>query len=226
MTPELDVYPPILYSDEYMAPVPLSNVINTAGAEDSPFIPYNSDELYFFFTPDVSLPPEKQILDKVNGIYVSKKINGEWSTSEKIVLQDGKKLSLDGCPFVLDDKMWFCSAREGYTGVNWFTAEKVSRQWKKWAKSDFNSAYEVGELHISADGKELYFHSNRNGGKGGIDIWVSQNINGEWGEPENVGNINSNDNESLPYITLDGKEFFFTRTYMGTPAIFRSKKIE
>lgn len=198
-------------------------MINTAGAEDSPFIPYNSDELYFFFTSDASLPPEKQVLDKVNGIYVSKKINGEWSMPEKIILQDGKKLSLDRCPFVLDDKMWFCSAREEYTDVNWFTAERVSGQWEKWKKSDSNSAYEVGELHISADGKELYFHSNRNGGKGGTGIWVSQNINGKWSEPENVDNINSNENESLPYITLDGKELFFTRTYMGTPAIFRSK---
>jgi hypothetical protein len=32
------IYPPILHLKEWEEPVPLSSVINTSGAEDSPFI--------------------------------------------------------------------------------------------------------------------------------------------------------------------------------------------
>ncbi|MBN2395401.1 MAG: hypothetical protein JXC36_02935, partial [Candidatus Atribacteria bacterium] len=126
MTPETDLYPPILHSDEYEEPIPIPGSINTAGAEDSPFVPCcEEDTMYFFFTPDVRVPVELQLIDGVTGIYVSKKINGEWSNVERTILQDKGKLSLDGCVFVLEDKMWFCTAREGYTGLHWFTAENI-----------------------------------------------------------------------------------------------------
>jgi len=36
--------------------------------------------------------------------------------------------------------------------------------------------------------------------------------------------VNSEEAESLPFVTSDGNELWFTRTYMGTPAIFRSIK--
>lgn len=39
-------------------------------------------------------------------------------------------------------------------------------------------------------------------------------VNGEWQQPENVGAVNS-----------DGNELWFTQTCMGSPAIFRSRKI-
>ena len=44
MTRDMDVTPPVLHSDEYEIPVPLA-VINTAGAEDSPFIPAGRNDL-------------------------------------------------------------------------------------------------------------------------------------------------------------------------------------
>jgi hypothetical protein len=123
MTPETDAFPPILYSDEWMQPVPLSSLINTAGAEDSPFVLPDGNSLYFFFTPDVRVPVEKQLLDGVTGIYLSKKQDGVWSRPERVILQDSGKLALDGAEFVQGNTMWFASAREGYTGVNLFTAE-------------------------------------------------------------------------------------------------------
>ena len=87
------------------------------------------DVFYFFFTPDVRVPVEKQLLDGVSGIYVSTKVNGEWNTPERVILQDSWKLSLDGCTFVQDDIMWYCSARQGYAGVHWFTAEYKDEKW-------------------------------------------------------------------------------------------------
>lgn len=222
VTPDTDVYPPVLHADEWKPPVPMEE-INTAGAEDSPFV--YEDDFYFFFTPDPTIPVEEQVLDGVTGIYVSHNINGMWSVPERVVLQTPGKLSLDGCTFVQGDTMWFCSAREGYTGIHWFTAEFRHGEWTDWKEADFDPQYEVGELHITADGNELYFHSFKPGGKGGLDMWVSKNKEGKWQEPENVAAVNTAENEGWPFITPDGNELWFNRQYKGSPAVFRSKRV-
>lgn len=227
MTPETDLFPPQLHSDEYEEPVPMPGPINTAGAEDSSFFPCcEEDVFYFFFTPDVRVPVEEQLLDGATGIYVSTKVNGEWNTPERVILQDSWKLSLDGCTFVQDDIMWFCSARQGYTGVHWFTAEYKDGEWTNWKNADFDPELDVGELHFFNNWTELYYHSGRAGGKGGNDIWFSKNVNGEWQEPVNVEAINSEENEGMPYITSDGNELWFNRWYLGSPAVYRSIKVD
>jgi len=224
VTPEMDIYPPQLHSDEWDEPIPVPGLVNTAGAEDSPFIMPDGNTLYFFFTPDVDIPVEKQLLDGVTGIYVSEKVNGVWLEPERVMLHDPGKLSLDGCTFVQGNMMWFCTAREGYTGLHWFTADYVSGSWTNWQNADFDPAYEVGELHFSSDSKEVYFHSPREGGQGGYDIWISRNVDSEWQEPENISAVNSADTEGWPYLSQDGNELWFLRTYMGSPALYRSMK--
>ena len=226
-TPESDEYPPILHSGLYEKPVPLPEQINTAGAEDSPFVTPDGGTLYFFFTPDVSVPAEKQILDAVTGIYQSKKYeNGTWSEAEKVVLQDVGKLSMDGAEFVQGDTMYFASVREGYSGVHWFRARYVDGKWGSVELADSffkKDEYGVGELHISADGRTLYFHSNRTGGLGGLDIWSCEWQNGSWSQPVNLSAVNTPDDEGWPALSPDGGELWFTRTFMGSPAIYRSQ---
>ncbi len=223
MTPETDLHPPILHSNEYEAPVPLPGPVNTAGAEDSPFIPIDRNEFYFFFTPDVQVPVEKQLLDNATGIYSALLTDGIFTDIERVLLQDSDKLSLDGCTFVKGETMWFCSAREGYTGLHWFTAEFIDGEWTNWELAYFNPEYEVGELHIYED--ELYYHSYKNAGKGGTDIWMLDNIDGDWVNPINIESVNSESDEGMPYITPDGQELWFNRFYLGTPAVFRSKRV-
>lgn len=227
MTPETDALPPILHSAEWMTPIPLSSAINTAGGEDSPFVVPDDNTLYFFFTPNVSVPAEKQLLDGVTGIWVSRKQNNTWDKAERIVLQDSGKLALDGAEFVQGDTMWFASAREGYTGVNLFTAEFKNGKWTNWqyVGDKLMKDYQVGEMHITADGNELCFHSSRAGGKGQLDIWVTRKVGGEWQQPENIEAVNTAENEGWPFISQDGNELWFTRTYMGSPAIYRSEKV-
>lgn len=113
MGPWNDATPLVMHSGEWEKPVPLEGSINTAGAEDSPFIMPNGNTLYFFFTPDVRVPVERQVVDGVTGVYVSHKADGEWSEPYRVVLQDAGKVSLDGCVFVQGDMILFCSAREG-----------------------------------------------------------------------------------------------------------------
>jgi outer membrane protein OmpA-like peptidoglycan-associated protein len=63
---------------------------------------------------------------------------------------------------------------------------------------------------LSADGQKMYFSSNRKGGYGGMDLYVSQKQpNGDWGAPNNLGPyINSANNEVFPFIHEDGTLYF------------------
>lgn len=225
ITPDTDLYPVRSETDEYNAPVPLPYPVNTAGAEDSAFILPDGKTLYLWFTPDAGKPAEQQVTDGVTGIYVSHKLNGQWSTPERVLLQDPGKLALDGCAFVQGSLMLFCSTREGYTGIHWFSAEWIDGQWRSWQLADFPPDYEVGELHITADGAELYFHSTRPGGIGGYDIWVSKNVGGAWQTPENLSVVNSPETDGWPFISPDGLELWFTRGN-GAPSLWRSLKVD
>jgi hypothetical protein len=228
MTPGQDPSPPILHSDEWEQPVPLEGEVNTAGAEDSPFILPDGTTMYFFFTPDVTVPAEEQVLDGVTGIYVSLRGEDGWGVPERLVLQQPGRLALDGCPFVRGSTLWFCSAREGYTGVNHFTAQLVDGAWRNWgyAGKSLPEADQVGELHITADGGELYFHAEVEGGRGGYDLWVSRRQANGWGAPQHIETVNTAETEGWPFLTQDGNELWFTRFHMGSPAILRATRTD
>jgi hypothetical protein len=217
-----DQNPPQLFSDEFEPPVAIVGGVNTVGAEDSPFITPDGSTLYFFFTPDVDVPVQEQVLDGVSGLYVSSLEEGVWGRAERILVQDAGLLAMDGCPFVLNHRMWFCTVREGYTDIHWFTAEKVNGTWVNWQLADFQPEYQVGELHISSDGGHLYFHSDRPGGQGGLDIWRSTWVDNAWSQPENLKAVNSPDNEGWPALNPEGDELWFTRNN----AIWRSRWVE
>lgn len=65
---------------------------------------------------------------------------------------------------------------------------------------------------VTADGKELYFVSNRPGGVGGYDIYKSiKDENGEWSEPINIGKpINTSGDEKSPFIHTDTRTLYFS----------------
>ncbi len=227
MTPETDLFPPILHSDKYQTPVPLGGGVNTAGGEDSSFILPDGNTLYFFFTPDVNIPAELQVLDGVTGVYVSHKQNNQWLPAERVVLQDEGELSMDGAVCVQGNKMWFASVRQwNLREIDIWTADFKDGRWQNWqnAGKQLNVDYEMGEMHITADGNEIYYHSMRAGGKGGVDIWVTRKVNGEWQTPENVSVVNSPETDGWPFVTQDGNELWFLRIYQGTPAVYVSYK--
>jgi hypothetical protein len=62
----------------------------------------------------------------------------------------------------------------------------------------------------SHDGRALYFYSNRDGGFGGYDIWVSHLVDGRWQTPVNVGaSINTGYNEYGAAVTPDGTQLYY-----------------
>jgi hypothetical protein len=223
VTPEQDLFPPILHSDEFHEPVPVP-IISTAGGEDAPFITMDGSELYFFFAADIRQDASLQIRDPVNGIWVSRKVGGTWAEPELVWLQDYDELALNGCPWVGTDEMLFCTARSGYTGLHWFRAERTGGTWSNWEVETFTAEYDVGELHIHGD--QLFYGSPRAGGQGGQDIWLLTRVGGTWQNPENIDAVNTAVDETRPFVTADGKELWITRWHEGSPAIVRSKKVD
>jgi ribosomal protein L24E len=82
----------------------------------------------------------------------------------------------------------------------------------------FNGAALDGCPFISRDGRTFYMASNRAGGLGGIDIWVSTraSVNDGWGPPVNAGApVNSPANDFCPTIARDGHLFYFVSNRDG-----------
>ena len=69
---------------------------------------------------------------------------------------------------------------------------------------------------LSTDGQRLYFSSDRPGGFGGMDIYVSQKLGNKWGEPVNLGpTVNTAGNEIFPFISQKDKLFFASNGHKG-----------
>ena len=102
---------------------------------------------------------------------------------------------------------------------NLYVATKSGDTWTNIKPLPFNSKeYSLSNPSLSRDGKTLYFSSNMPGSIGGVDIWkVSVNGN-EFGKPENLGaKVNTEGNESFPFIADDNTTLYFAST--GKPGL-------
>jgi outer membrane protein OmpA-like peptidoglycan-associated protein len=98
-----------------------------------------------------------------------------------------------------------------------YKATKEGDNWGNIKPLPFNNkGYDVRNPSISKDGKTLYFSSNMPGGLGGEDIWKVAVNGDEYGTPENLGQkVNTEANESFPFITEDNILFFSSNGKTG-----------
>ncbi|MGQ0827599.1 MAG: OmpA family protein [Bacteroidota bacterium] len=85
-------------------------------------------------------------------------------------------------------------------------------------------------MSLTRDEKTLYFSSERDGGFGGKDLYVStKQSDGTWAEPENLGpNINTEQDEDGPFIDSDDKTLYFASQAHGSIGgydVFKSKYV-
>ena len=93
----------------------------------------------------------------------------------------------------------------------------LSPEWK-WTEFEnlgpaINSPHGEFEPSLSADGLTLLFHSDRPGGHGGYDIWMSvrESPNQPWRPATNLGPIvNSDANDEGPELSHDGLTLYFS----------------
>lgn len=80
--------------------------------------------------------------------------------------------------------------------------------------SSINSKFNEGPIYVHLDGETMYIASEGDGSLGGYDIFVSENINGTWSEPKNLG---------YP-INTQYDDFFFSATANGKYAYIASNR--
>lgn len=77
-------------------------------------------------------------------------------------------------------------------------------------------AHSAAHPCISADGKRLFFSSDRPGGFGGKDIYYTDWTGSGWGPPVNLGpEINTEGDELYPFLHEDGRLFFSSDGHLG-----------
>ncbi|MET4081386.1 peptidoglycan-associated lipoprotein [Pedobacter sp. UYP30] len=92
-------------------------------------------------------------------------------------------------------------------------------------KYNSNDGYSVGDPFIRSNGNQLYFSSNIPGGLGGMDLYLCTKTDaGEWSEPINLREVNSDGNDRSPNIGTDGALYFSSdgRIGMGGLDIYKS----
>jgi formylglycine-generating enzyme required for sulfatase activity len=95
-------------------------------------------------------------------------------------------------------------------------------QWSQPRPASFSGRWSDVDMFISADGRRLYFCSNRplqGDTSKDFDIWVCERSSTGWSEPQNLGEpINSPFHEFYPSLTRDGTIYFQSRRPGGPGA--------
>lgn len=113
----------------------------------------------------------------------------------------------------------------------WITSQK-NNSWSepKNLQSPINTKYWESQPSITSDGRKLYFTSDRPGGFGGTDIWVSEFTNTGWSEPKNLGpSVNTSKDEQFPFIHADNNTLYFSSNGhpgMGKSDLYLARKID
>lgn len=94
-----------------------------------------------------------------------------------------------------------------------YARQKVFDKWSKpMALDNINSKYADGGCFITYDQNYLIFTSDRPGGFGNCDLWISQRKGDQWSDPADMGApINSPGYEGFPSLSPDGNTLYFVR---------------
>ena len=187
----------------------LSNNINTNGSELN-FLQVNKKIAYY---SSATLEGD----DYQSAIYKTIVKNGEWGKGRYVNLD--KSFSAANMSYLENDIWRYFSAcdiignckiakRDNKNTITQFLNNKINLE---------NSSNT--QPHITTDNKQkvLYFVSDRKGGFGGLDIWLSIiDKNGNYGVPINVGeNINSDADEITPFYNNESGTLYFSSNKKG-----------
>ena len=187
---------PIAYTEENMG-----ELFNDEKANFNPLI--SSDGKSFAFMVSLKF---------YDAVMFSKLSNGKWSTPVNIT----PELQVDGDIFIsclsADGKLLFLSKDDNYNS-DIYVSSFNGKSWSAIVKLNKNINTKYWESHgfISETGDQLIFASDRPGGFGGLDLYVSRKVNGDWGPAFNLGpEINTQFNEDRPFLINNGKTLFFS----------------
>jgi hypothetical protein len=167
----------------------------------------------------------------VNAIFCSKKERGKWQTPIEITAALNAGEDCSSCSLNRDGTELFLYKTDNYDGAI-YSSKYVNGAWTpiKKLNKNINTKFYESHASISSDGKKLYFTSNRDGGQGNLDIYVSErDATGDWGPAVNLGAaVNTPFNEDNPFITENDSVLYFSsegHSSMGGFDNFRSSRI-
>ena len=133
---------------------------------------------------------------------ISSKINSSYNEGTCSVTADGNFLIYTSC-----------DAPDSQGSCDLYSVEKVGGEWQspKNMGTKINSSFWDSQPSLSADGRLLFFSSNRRGGVGGNDIWyAARNGDGSWSDAKNIGApINTPKDEISPFLFFNNETLFF-----------------
>lgn len=191
--------------------------VNTDEYEYFPVL--TADEQTLVFTKNKQRGTSGGFVTGYQEDFYSSKADGEGGWSRALNLgpplntdlnEGAQTITADGSQMVYTG----CNRRGGKGDCDLYIAKRKGSKWGRPENMDspINTSKWETQPSISADGKTLYFVSNRPGGFGGADIWISNLApNGAWTNPRNLGEkINTAGWEETPFIHPDGKTLYFT----------------
>lgn len=195
--------------DENSKVINAGDSINTANAEYFPTVTVQ-DSLLIFMRKDGILRED---------FFFS--VISPNNTSIAQPLSDSLNLAAKkGAPSLSSDlNTLYYSAEYNENGFGRYDIYKVIKSKSGWSLpknlgQNINTDWWESAPSISPDGQALYFSSNKPGGYGGIDIYVSyKNERGGWKQAVNLGPaINTAGDEQTPFIHADNKTLYFSST--------------
>lgn len=208
-------------------PVNMGSAINSTGYD---FINYlSADGAALYFTRRIP-----NIRQNDEDFYVSYRLG---DTAWSAALPLGPPINTPGDEGALclspDGQLLFfaaCNRPDGYGSCDIYYSTRQDNNWSdpKNLGPTVNSPSWESQPGFSPDGRTLYFVSNRSGGFGKSDIWITRlQDDGSWSVPENAGDkINSVEDERSPFIHPDGVTLYFSSKGwpgMGEGDIFVSR---
>lgn len=186
--------------------------INTPYNDYSPIISADGNTL--IFTSNRTDDPAKAKANaNFEDIYVSTRQGDSWSAPKLISSNINIKYNDAAASLSPDGKTLFLYYEEGEGDI--YTSTLTGGEWSKPKplNKNINTAlFWETCASVSADGKKLFFASNRPGGFGELDLYVSElDTKGDWGKAVNLGPVvNTSDNEDSPFIHHDGVTLYFS----------------
>lgn len=156
----------------------------------------------------------------VAGVYAqpvsfSPEINTKFHEGPMTMAKDGKTMFFTRNNY---NKGKRGKSKRNITMLKIYASEKNSdEEWGNVKELSFNSDdYHACHPTLSADGQRLYFSSNREGGFGGMDIYMSEFNDGNWSDPVNLGEeVNTKGNEVFPFIHDSGVLYYASNGLPG-----------
>ncbi|QEC66978.1 OmpA family protein [Panacibacter ginsenosidivorans] len=194
-------------TDYVFTPENLGDSINSNRPEVYPS--FTIDDSTFVFT--------RHELDGRETFMMSRRIQDGFSTSVPIKGQLNEEPS-KGAINISQDGEWLVFAGnfpgKGYGNYDIFISYNTPQGWSVPINlgENINTDFWESSPSLSPDKNALYFSSNRPGGYGGKDIYVSyRSANGKWLPAQNLGpSINTAGDEIEPFIHADNSTLYFT----------------